>query len=211
MVANYKLVRNPNPNPEKTGEIFSLHPRVISNGTIRTDEFIESAKSRSSFSPADMKGILRLFQDVLVDYLKGGYNVDLEGIGTFSVSLKSRAVTQKKQIRSESIHFKDIKFRSSKDFRERLKTMAVFRDSSQTEVASDLSPQQCERRVLSYLDSHPFCTGKDYMDICGCSKSKAWIDLKRMVREGKLYRKRLGGLYLYYKVEEKGPNGQLQK
>ena len=47
-----------------------------------------------------------------------GYNVELEGIGTFSVSLKSRPVMEKNEIRAESIHFKDVKFRSSKELRD---------------------------------------------------------------------------------------------
>ena len=91
MSANYKLVRNPNPNPEESGKSLPLHPRLVSCGTIHTDEFINRAKSRSSFSPADMKGILQLFQDMMVDFLMFGYNVELEGIGTFSVSLKKPA------------------------------------------------------------------------------------------------------------------------
>lgn len=57
MSANYKLVRNPNPNPEESGKSLPLHPRLVSCGTIHTGEFINRAKSRSSFSPADMKGI----------------------------------------------------------------------------------------------------------------------------------------------------------
>ena len=120
MSANYKLVRNPNPNPEESGKSLPLHPRLVSCGTIHTDEFISRAKSRSSFSPADMKGILQLFQDMMVDFLMFGYNVELEGIGTFSVSLKSRPVMEKNEIRAESIHFKDVKFRSSKELRDRL-------------------------------------------------------------------------------------------
>ena len=35
---------------------------------------------------------------------------------------------EKNEIRAESIHFKDVKFRSSKELRDRLKTMPVFRD-----------------------------------------------------------------------------------
>ena len=135
MSANYKLVRNPNPNPEESGKSLPLHPRLVSCGTIHTDEFISRAKSRSSFSPADMKGILQLFQDMMVDFLMFGYNVELEGIGTFSVSLKSRPVMEKNEIRAESIHFKDVKFRSSKELRDRLKTMPVFRDEYTVSVS----------------------------------------------------------------------------
>ena len=185
MSANYKLVRNPNPNPEESGKSLPLHPRLVSCGTIHTDEFINRAKSRSSFSPADMKGILQLFQDMMVDFLMYGYNVELEGIGTFSVSLKSRPVMEKNEIRAESIHFKDVKFRSSKELRDRLKTMP-----------------ECEQEVFRYLETNPFIHQKKYMSLCGCSRSKASLDLRRMVEEGKLRWEKLGTSHLYYKVEE---------
>ena len=40
---------------------------------------------------------------MMVDFLMFGYNVELEGIGPFSVSLKSRPVMEKNEIRAESI------------------------------------------------------------------------------------------------------------
>ena len=156
MSANYKLVRNPNPNPEESGKSLPLHPRLVSCGTIHTDEFISRAKSRSSFSPADMKGILQLFQDMMVDFLMFGYNVELEGIGTFSVSLKSRPVMEKNEIRAESIHFKDVKFRSSKELRDRLKTMPVFRDEYTVSDPAYPSAKECEQEVFRYLETNPF-------------------------------------------------------
>ena len=95
MSANYKLVRNPNPNPEESGKSLPLHPRLVSCGTIHTDEFINRAKSRSSFSPADMKGILQLFprHDGRLPHVR--LQRGARGIGTFSVSLKSRPVMER--------------------------------------------------------------------------------------------------------------------
>lgn len=202
MSANYKLVRNPNPNPEESGKSLPLHPRLVSCGTIHTDEFISRAKSRSSFSPADMKGILQLFQDMMVDFLMFGYNVELEGIGTFSVSLKSRPVMEKNEIRAESIHFKDVKFRSSKELRDRLKTMPVFRDEYTVSDPAYPSAKECEQEVFRYLETNPFIHQKKYMSLCGCSRSKASLDLRRLVEEGKLRWEKLGTSHLYYKVEE---------
>ena len=202
MSANYKLVRNPNPNPEESGKSLPLHPRLVSCGTIHTDEFINRAKSRSSFSPADMKGILQLFQDMMVDFLMFGYNVELEGIGTFSVSLKSRPVMEKNEIRAESIHFKDVKFRSSKELRDRLKTMPVFRDEYTISDPAYPSAKECEQEVFRYLETNPFIHQKKYMSLCGCSRSKASLDLRRLVEERKLRWEKLGTSHLYYKVEE---------
>ena len=121
-----------------------------------------------------------------------GYNVELEGIGTFSVSLKSRPVMEKNEIRAESIHFKDVKFRSSK----------VFRDEYTVSDPAYPSAKECEQEVFRYLETNPFIHQKKYMSLCGCSRSKASLDLRRLVEEGKLRWEKLGTSHLHYKVEE---------
>lgn len=201
MAANYKLVRNP--NPTGTEKEQALHPRFVSNGTITTDDLIKHARSRSSFSPADMKGILQLFQDLIADYLMFGNRVELDGIGTFSISLQSRPVMDKKEIRSESVHFKDVKFRSSKKLRERLKTMPVYRDDTESSDPKHLTPLQCEENLAWYLDRYPYITCNDYMHLCHCGKTKASLELKRLASEGKLRIERMGTSKLYYKELKK--------
>lgn len=199
MSANYKLVRNP--NPTGAAEEQALHPRFVSNGTISTNTLIQHAQSRSSFSPADMKGILQLLQDLIADYLTAGNNVELDGIGTFSISLQGRPVMDKKEIRSESIHFKDVKFRSSKKLRDRLKTMPVYRDENEASDRKHLTPLQCKENLSWYLENHPYITIKEYANLCYCEKTKASTDLKRLTSEGKLRMERLGSNKLYYSVK----------
>lgn len=109
---------------------------------------------------------------------------------------------EKNEIRAESIHFKDVKFRSSKELRDRLKTMPVFRDEYTISDPAYPSAKECEQEVFRYLETNPFIHQKKYMSLCGCSRSKASLDLRRMVEEGKLRWEKLGTSHLYYKVEE---------
>ena len=62
--------------------------------------------------------------------------------------------------------------------------------------------QECEQEVFRYLETNPFIHQKKYMSLCGCSRSKASLDLRRLVEEGKLRWEKLGTSHLYYKVEE---------
>ena len=64
------------------------------------------------------------------------------------------------------------------------------------------SAKECEQEVFRYLETNPFIHQKKYMSLCGCSRSKASLDLRRMVEEGKLRWEKLGTSHLYYKVEE---------
>lgn len=202
MTAKYKLTRNPNPNPQNDPSCLPFHPRLISCGTIHTNELIEAAKERSSFSPADMKGVLQLLQDVMADYLMAGFQVDLDGMGIFSVSLKGKSVIQSEKIRSESILFKGVNFRASKSLKERLKTMTVTKDEQKVNDRTYYEPEECKQLILHHLESSPFVTQKEYAQLCKCSNSKASIDLRKLVKEGRLYRKRLGTMYLYFKEKE---------
>ena len=109
---------------------------------------------------------------------------------------------EKNEIRAESIHFKDVKFRSSKELRDRLKTMPVFRDEYTVSDPAYPSAKECEQEVFRYLETNPFIHQKKYMSLCGCSRSKASLDLRRLVEEGKLRWEKLGTSHLHYKVEE---------
>ena len=169
MAAEYKLVRNP--NPHKDGEEQPYHARLVSKGTMDVEEFMEWAKVRSSFSTADIIGVVQLLQDMIVDGLKFGYNIELEGIGVFSASLKCRSTLMDKKIRAESIHFKDVNFRASKKLKDRLRSMDVSR--AEEVKKKEFSPEEREQRLLSYLETRKFITCRTYMRLNQISRSQA--------------------------------------
>ncbi|MDR1981194.1 MAG: HU family DNA-binding protein [Tannerellaceae bacterium] len=198
MTAHYKLVRNP--NPKKDGQTQPLHARFVPIGTASTDDIIEQIVPKSSFSAADYKGIIQLLQDALVDFLMFGYDVELEGIGTFTVSLQSPPVMNKKEIRSESISFRDVKFRASKALKMRLKTMPVFR--AQERQRKTFSLEECEKRLIWYLEKNRYITSRIYMSLNQCGKTKAAAQLKQFRKEGKIVRNGYGSTTFYTKGEE---------
>lgn len=193
MPAEYKLVRRPGMG--RTDVKQPLYPCLVPWRTVRLDDLVSMAQGRSSFSSADIKGVLQLLQDLIVDALQYGQYVELEGIGTFGVSLKSRPVMEEKEIRSESIRFHDVTFRSSKELRDRLRTMQLERSPEKDPVG--FTPEVCEARTLEYLKTHPYISGKIYRSLCRCGKTKAAADLKRMMKEGKLERTFVGNTYLF--------------
>ena len=197
MAAEYKLVRRPPLG--KTDGKQQRYPRFVPTDTVRLDDLVQKAQGRSSFSSADIKGVLQLLQDMMVDELMFGHNVELEGIGTFSISLKSRPVEDKKEIRAESIHFQDVTFRSSRQLRDRLQEMPLMRSSEEERAV--LSFEECEERTMKYLETHQYISGKIYRSLCRCGKTKAAGDLKRMANAGKLVRKYIGNAYLFQPVK----------
>lgn len=182
MCARYRMVRNPNPTGDKKKQ--ALHPRVVPFGTLHTDDLIGEVESRSGVSGADIKGALRVLADVVADRLEQGYNVEVENFGFLSVSLASRPVMDKKEIRSESIHFKNVNFRCGKYLKSKLKTMHLERIPEGKGVLPRF--EERVRRLTEYLNTHHFITCSDYRDLTGCSKYRALEDLNKLIDEGKL-------------------------
>lgn len=196
MSANYRLT--PNPNPKGDGQKQPLHARLVANGTVGIEELMKYGKERSTFSTADMKGAMQLISDLMADYLMMGYNVELEGIGFFGLSLQSRPVMDKTELRSESVHFKNINFRCSKEMKRRLKSMPLSRLKETT--VKEFSAQEREQRLMDYLSNNAYISRVDYMAINHCCKNSALNDLKRFIAEGKLLRAGHRNTSIYLKV-----------
>lgn len=182
MGARYTLVRNP--NPKGNDEKQALHARVVPYGTIGIDELMDNAQGRSTFTAADIRGALQLLADLMAESLKEGYNVELEGIGFFSISLSSRPVMEKSEIRSESVHFKNVNFRCSKYLRGRLKSMSLTR--LKEEKVNILPSNERERQLFRYLEKHLYITSSTYRGLVGGTKYGALQDLSRLVEAGRL-------------------------
>ena len=58
-----------------------------------------------------MVGVLQEVADMVVSHLRQGKNVRLDGLGTFSLALSSREVTDRKEIRAASVRIKKVNFR----------------------------------------------------------------------------------------------------
>jgi len=182
MGANYKLVRNP--DPTGTNKKKPFHARISPTDTVSIIELMEHAREFSTLSTADVKGALQLISDLLSTYLSNGYNVELDGIGYFSVSLNSRPVLEKNEIRSESVRFKNVNFRCHANLRRDLKGMTVTRLPE--EKRESFSKEVREERLWEYLKRKPLITTRTYMSINQCNKYLALKDLNRLIARGLL-------------------------
>lgn len=182
MAANYKLVRNP--DPANSDKLKPLHPRIKSLGTLSIEQLADRAQGRSSLSPATIKSALLVIADLLQETLREGYNVNLNNIGYFSVSLKSRPVMEKNEIRSESVHFSHVNFRCAQELKDKLSTMEVTRAQSVT--VPNLSQTEKELRLKKHFEQKLNLTTTEYMNLTYCSRQKALKELKSLVQEDKI-------------------------
>lgn len=137
MTARYRMERNPDSG--KNGNKMPLHPRLIPYETVSIKKLMKYAKSRSTYSEADIAGALQLITDLVTERLREGDNVEIEGLGFFSVSLQSRAVMSKTELRSESVRFKNVNFRCCQQLKKALKTMPLTRMKSSGHCAPGMA------------------------------------------------------------------------
>lgn len=207
MAAEYDFQRKPNPKGD--GELQPLYPRIVNKGTITTERLIKDISIASSFSPGDITGLLAAFEDRISYYLSEGHHVQLGGMGYFSAGLAARPVMDKKEIHSQTVFFGKVHFRVSPGFRkrcagfvERVKAGYGFRHSA------EINGAERYRRILAFLEAHPFITRQDYSGITGLLKNKALNDLNLLVEKGYLSTLGRGSHKVYVKADKQEVTAQ---
>ena len=102
------------PDIQQTGEQQPLHPRVVINGTVDQNEFLDRVHKFTGISRSLLSGAMQSFQNELRDLLANGWIVELGDIGYFSVSLQGPPEKKKKEVQAQSISLKNNKFRAGK-------------------------------------------------------------------------------------------------
>lgn len=202
MAAQYDF--RPMPKAKEDGKPQLLYPRIVNKGTIDTERLVSDISAMSSFSPGDIEGLLAAFEDRISYYLSEGHHVQLGDLGYFSAGLSARPVEDKKEIHAQSIYFGKVNFRVSPAFRkrcagflERVRPGYGFRQSQ------ELSGAERYRRLMTYLDTHPFITRQNYSGITGLLKNKALNDLNLLVNKGYLDTIGRGSHKVYVKTVNK--------
>lgn len=200
MTAQYGLFRNPPHKGEKESDI--LHARIIPGRTIRIDRITNDISQCTSFSPGDVKGLLQAFADVLVMYLEDGDEVDLEGLGHFSVSLKCPKITTPRQVRAEEISFKSVNFRCSKEITDRLTVMRVERKPGSSKPVK-YTAEDRKARIIQHFEKHDTIMSSDCMGINECTRYLALKDLKELMDEKKIIKEGYRKIAVYMLAKEK--------
>lgn len=184
MGAQYALYENP--NPRKDGKKQPLHARIVPGRTVRINRIVREISESTSFSPGDIKGLLQAFADQLVSHLEDGDNVELEGLGLFTVSLQCPKVMTPRQVRAEDIQFKTVKFRCSKEITTRLRSMQVERKPGSSKPAK-YTEEERKTNILNYMaNSDGTMMSSEYMSVNSCTRYMALKEIKELMEEKKI-------------------------
>lgn len=183
MPVNYDFYENPKlPGSTKRTR---YHARVISKGTISSEQLAEEIHERCSLSTADVAAALLALSQITAEKLKDGYNVHIEGIGHLQLTLQCPPIQSPKEIRAESIHFKSIAFRPSASLKRKLQATRFVRqeEKSHSKLRAE---KEIDQRVADYFQKHETLTRAQFQSLCGLTYTTAVRHLKRLREAGKI-------------------------
>ncbi|WP_293709554.1 HU family DNA-binding protein [uncultured Parabacteroides sp.] len=184
-------------NPPRAGEAKpTLHARAINIQTVNTNELARMIEGMSTFTAADIKGAIKAIGDRLFFCLSNSQSVHLEGIGTFSVTLKCRPVENKKDIRSASISFKNVEFRADPELKKRFRDAKIERREGTTDRKA-YSEDIRQKRILWYIKNYGTINQTVAADMNQCTRQKAKKDLEQLIEDNQIQKSWCGKRVFY--------------
>ncbi len=191
MAAKYDFKTSPDIQGDK--EQPTLYPQIVVSGTKDLTDLAKDVARRSTIKEGTVLGLFCDLESIIANYLADGYNVRLGELGTFSAALTCRKVTDKHEIRAASVHFDNVKFKPTRQFRKEIRAKGELERAEYGFRISSSQYSEEERFALltAYLKEHSVINCKEYCKLTGLLKTKAGIELrrwyndKRITREGR--------------------------
>ncbi|MCQ2076640.1 MAG: HU family DNA-binding protein [Bacteroidaceae bacterium] len=119
MSINYRLTPMKDNISKKPREAF--YAQVVTKGTIDTHTLCKDIANSCTLTVADMAGAIAALVEKVEQSLLDGYNVYIDGLGTFSISAESPLVEHESEMKSKDIKVKNIHYRAAVPLKKAMK------------------------------------------------------------------------------------------
>ena len=169
-----------------------VYPKMVVNRTLSRKEFIERMQGyHRGISASTTEAVLMDVEEILVEMLSMGYNVNLEGLGTFSLSLgfeddkPTEMQGDDDKMTYRKVGVRDVNFKASPDFIQSVKRETdpdLEREMSGVKLILKQKYTREERiaRALDVIDENGFIGLTDYAYINNLSRTAASLELKEI-------------------------------
>ena len=169
-----------------------VYPKMVTNRTLSRKEFVKMMQNyHRGISESTTEAVLTDVVDMLTDMLSMGYNVNLEGFGTFSLSLgfeddkPTEMQTDDDMMKYRKVGVKNVNFNSSPEFVKAVKMETdcdLEREMSGVKVIRKQLYSKEERiaRALEVIEKNGVLTLGDYASINNLSRTSASMELKEL-------------------------------
>ena len=191
-MAKYKLQEMSDMRDEGKRRVY---PKMVPYRTLSRKQFVEQMQSyHRDLSQGTIEAVLTDVEDVLVRMLSMGYNVNLEGLGTFSLSLgfeddkPKEMQTDDDMMKYRKVGVKNVNFNSSPEFVKAVKMETdcdLEREMSGVKVIRKQLYSKEERiaRALEVIEKNGVLTLGDYASVNNLSRTSASMELKKLTND----------------------------
>ena len=172
-----------------------VYPKMVVNRTLSRKEFIERMQGyHRGISASTTEAVLMDVEDMLVEMLSMGYNVNLEGLGTFSLSLgfeddkPTEMQGDDDKMTYRKVGVRDVNFKASPDFIKAVK-QASDRELERNKgggkqiMKKKYAREERIARALDVIDENGFIGLTDYAYINNLSRTAASLELKEIAHD----------------------------
>lgn len=178
MNVKVKIYETPKPN-EREGKVLQ-HARVASKGTRRLDDICDQLVPMG-LNTAQIKGILDGVSNYVGKSLREGYHIEVDGLGTFSLSVASRQVINDEDEKVTQIMVDGVNFRCGKELRKRIQETRLVIDKQEKK---GLPLEKRKKQLLEYIRKNGHISGMEYTRLNDCNRYQMKKDMEIFQSEG---------------------------
>lgn len=189
-MAKYKLQELPDMQGEGKRKVY---PKMVINRTLNLEDLTEKMKSHHrAFSPSTIEAVVMDLEDMMVEVLSMGYNVKLDGIGTFSLSLgfEDEKPTEMQEEGDKMLYrkvgVKNVNFKVDPEMLQQLhRETDLEREMGGVKVIKKnlFSKEERIARALEVIERDGYITLTDYAHINNLSRTAASAELKEITSD----------------------------
>lgn len=172
-----------------------VYPKLVTGRTLSSSEFIDHMHSYNhALSKSVAEAVLTDIRDTLVRLLSMGYNVSLDELGTFSISLgfeddkPTEMQSDNDKMTYRKVGVKNVNFKASPCLIKDLKLQTnreLERETGGVKVIRKelFSREERIARALQAIEENGFISLTDYASLNNLSRTAASLELKEICKE----------------------------
>lgn len=157
---------------------------IVSSEVITTADLAKDINRACSITEADVAAVLQAVGQRISDALLDGNRVEIDHIGTFSLSLTCKNKRREEHITSKDIEVKRIVFSPCAELQHTLRGAVIV--SGGPTGNKQLTDAVIEKRLTEFFTTHHSIQRSEFEHVCECSRYAALAKIKELVKAGKL-------------------------
>ena len=160
----------------------SYHVRTVDRDTVDTETLIARIQQGTTLTIHDLKGAISALSQEIMNHLKEGRKVHLEGLGYFSLAIDGEVVTDKnEQLRLKNPRVRTIKFLPEEQMMKQMGQLSFTCQGHWGRHSPQLDEDSAIKVVQRLAKEKPVFTAQDFQAAAQVTHTTSYRLLKKLV------------------------------